>query len=102
MNREENSLLDRATRALRDDTPESEAIAASVARSAQVLSIDVAGDELAGAIQNCEGVQQLFAVCHAGTLSQPRRLLVDAHLRDCGVCLQRFRHIKEGAALDWR
>src|SRR5690349_13863798 len=102
MKREENSMLDRATRALRDDVPDAEAVFASATRSARALDIEAAGVELNGAIQNCEGVQQLFEPYHAGTLSEARRLLVDAHLRDCGVCLRYFRHISEGAALDWR
>ncbi|HKF46249.1 MAG TPA: FecR domain-containing protein [Terracidiphilus sp.] len=98
MNRDERSLLDRATSALKESAPDDDAIAASAARSAHALGIEITREEFAGAIRNCEGVQLLFAPYRAGTLPANRKLLVDAHLRDCGVCLRRFR---EGAGVNW-
>lgn len=101
MKRDEESVLDRATRELRADVPDHQAISASAARSAEVLGIAMNREAFDGAIQDCAGLQRLFGAYHAGALPPSRRLLVDAHLRDCGVCLRAFRAGREDSALDW-
>jgi hypothetical protein len=101
MRRDEESLLDRSVRALRADVPDHQAISASAARSAQALGIDLNRDAFEGAIQDCAGVQGLFGSYRAGDLMPRRRLLVDAHLRDCGVCLRAFREGPTDGTLDW-
>jgi ferric-dicitrate binding protein FerR (iron transport regulator) len=101
MTRDEKTLLDRATQALRADVPDAEAISAAAARTAQALEISVDREAFEGAIENCAGVQRLFVAYRAGNLTENRRLLVDAHLRDCGECLRLFTQGREGAALNW-
>lgn len=103
MKREDQEILDRATRALRTDVPDSEAISASAARLARSLGIETkAAATLDGAIRSCEDVQRLFASYRRGTLPESRRLLVEAHLHDCGPCLRVFQEKSErAAALDW-
>jgi hypothetical protein len=101
MTRDEKTLLDRATQALRADVPDAEAISAAAARTAQALEISVDHEAFEGAIENCAGVQRLFVAYRAGSLTENRRLLVDAHLRDCGECLRLYKQGREGAALNW-
>ena len=101
MKRDDELLLDRATRALQADMPEADEITASRARTAHALGIEAHAEAFSGAIQNCEGVQELLDSYRAGTLPQARALLVQAHLRDCGACLRQFRQGREGAALTW-
>lgn len=101
MRRDEESLLDRAARALRADVPDHQAISASAARSAQVLGIDLNHETFEGAVQDCVGVQRLIGSYRAGALPPSCRLLVDAHLRDCGACLRAFRKGRTDGTLDW-
>lgn len=101
MKRDEQEILDRAMRALRADVPDAEAISASAARTAQSLGIEMNQEAMDGAIHNCEGVQRLFGSYRAGTLPAARKLLVEAHLRDCGVCLRLLHEGRQRAAVNW-
>lgn len=101
MKRDEKSLLDRATLELRADVPDAKAISTSAERSAQTLGIHMDHEAFDGAIQNCEGVQRLFGPYRAGNLTQNRKLLVEAHLRDCGECLRLFHEGRDRAAVNW-
>src|SRR5690242_10795218 len=100
MKRDMETRLDRATHALRADLPAEAAIAAAAARSAQALGIEMNSGAWEGAIHNCEGMQRLFTAYRAGTLPQSRRILVEAHLRDCGLCLRAFEG-RSDATLNW-
>jgi FecR protein len=101
MKRDEKSLLDRATLELRADVPDARAISTSAERSAQALGIHMDQEAFDGAIQNCEGVQRLFGPYRANNLAENRRLLVEAHLRDCGECLRLFHEGRDRAAVNW-
>ncbi len=101
MMRDEKSLLDRATQELRADVPDAEAISASAKRSAQALDIHMDREAFDGAIQNCEGVQRLFGPYRANNLTENRRLLVEAHLRDCGECLRLYNEGRDRVAVNW-
>ena len=101
MKRDEKDILDRATRALRADVPDDEAISGSAHRASHLLRIEIHRDAMDGAIHNCEGVQKLFAAYRADTLPAARSLLVKAHLRECGPCLRLFHEGREGAAVNW-
>jgi hypothetical protein len=94
-------LLDDATRALKADVPDSEAITASAARTARMLGIETDGAALEGAIESCDDVRRLFEPYRAGALLPSRKLLVETHLRDCGACLRLYREGREGAHLNW-
>lgn len=98
MKSESKTLFDRAVQALRDDVPGAAEIAASVRRSAEALGIENRHSAAAGAIQSCEGVRLLMEEYRAGTLSEPKAMLVKAHLADCGACLRVYRQSEN---VDW-
>jgi hypothetical protein len=101
MNREEKSILDRATYALQADVPDADAITASAAKSAQRLGIEINHEAFSGTIRNCDDVRQLLDLYRAGTLPEARTLLVQSHLRECGLCLRHFREGGAEGAVDW-
>ena len=85
MKQDDRSIFERATQALRSDVPDSETITASASRVARGLGIEMNREAFAGAIQNCDDVQQLLNAYRAGTLPEWRALVVRAHLRECGL-----------------
>ena len=101
MKREEKSILDRATQALQADVPDTEAITASAAKAAQRLGIQINHEVFSGAIRNCDDVRQLLDGYRAGTLSEARSLLVQAHLGECGLCLRHFHEGGVETAVNW-
>src|SRR5260370_20035987 len=90
MKLDDKSLLERATQALRTDVPDSETITSSALKAARGLGIEMNHEAFAGAIRNCDDVQQLLSAFRACTLPEGRALLVQAHLRECGSCLRSF------------
>jgi hypothetical protein len=95
------TLLDDATRALKADVPEAEAISASAARTARMLGIEADRVALDGAIESCDDVRRLLGQYRAGGLQPGRKLLVETHLRDCGACQRLYREGRERAHLNW-
>ena len=73
----------------------------SAAKVAQRLGIQMNPEVFSGAIRNCDDVQQLLDAYRAGTLSEARMLLVQAHLGECGLCLRHFREGGAETAVDW-
>ena len=61
--------------ALRADVPDNKAVTAAAERTARVLGFEIDGEAFEGAIQDCAGVQRLFAAYRAGTLQEARKLL---------------------------
>ena len=96
MKNREDVLLDQATRAMRESQPEPGQISTSAEQIAQRIGIPFT-EGAAGA--SCDDLRPLLAAYKAGQLPQSRALLVEAHLRECGVCLRRF-HSGTGA-VDW-
>jgi len=94
------SLLDRATDALRTDVPNADALTTSMRQTAHRLGIDGAS-EAVHAIENCEGIRFLLKAYRAGTLVEPRRLLVESHLHECAPCLRLLREDPDAAVVDW-
>jgi hypothetical protein len=92
--------LRNAVQALQADEPEAEQMAASARRVADKLGIDTVYESTVVAITSCDDVQHLFGAYRAGTLPQARALLIEAHLRDCNLCLRRFKG-GSGVVLDW-
>jgi ferric-dicitrate binding protein FerR (iron transport regulator) len=90
-----------AIQALQADEPEAEQVAVSARRLADKLGIDVVSESRVDAISSCSDVQGLFGSYRAGTLSQARSLLIEAHLRDCNDCGRRFSGRSGAAVLDW-
>jgi hypothetical protein len=94
------SLLERATDALRTDVPTADALTTAMQQTAHRLGIDGAS-EAVHAIQNCEGIRSLLEAYRAGTLPEPRRLLVESHMHECGACLRLLREGSRAAVVDW-
>lgn len=94
-------LLDDATRALRTDLPDPEAISASALRSAQALGIELDRVALDETMKSCEDVRRFFGPLRAGVLPRNRKLLIETHLRDCRPCLRVFREGEHRAPLNW-
>ena len=69
-------------------------------RTARRLGIGGAS-EAVHAIQNCEGIRGLLEAYRAGTLPEPRRLLVESHLHECGACLRVLLEGSRAAVIDW-
>jgi hypothetical protein len=99
--RKDEMLLRTAVQALQADEPEAEQVAASARRVADRLGIDIMNESRVDAISSCDDVQHLFSSYRAGTLSDARSLLIEAHIRDCSACRRRFRGGSSAAVLDW-
>jgi len=99
MKQQDEMRLRTAVQALQEDAPEAAQMAAAAKRVAGRLGIDAMDDSVIDIIENCGDVQHLLPSYRAGTLSGARRLLIEDHLRDCGVCLRRFR--SGTTVLDW-
>lgn len=100
MKQNTKSILEQATDAVRADVPTADALTASMQRAAHRLGMAGTTDAMQ-TIQNCEGVRSLLDGYRAGTLPEPRRLLVESHLHECGACLRLLREGEKGATLDW-
>jgi hypothetical protein len=90
-----------AVQALQADEPEAEQVAVSARRVADRLGIDMVSESTVDAITSCDDVQRLFIAYRAGTLSEARSLLVEAHVRDCIACRQQFKGGSSATVLDW-
>ena len=101
MKRHHDELLNQAIDAVRADEPASEAIHASAARISDRLGIAMLSESAVEQIRSCEDVRHLLPSYRDGTLSDPRALLVKAHLGDCGACLRYFRAGEKAGAVDW-
>jgi ferric-dicitrate binding protein FerR (iron transport regulator) len=101
MKRDEQAILDRATRELRADVPDVEEISGSASRSARLLGIEMNRESFDGAIRNCDGAQQLLGAYRTGALPVAKKLLVEAHLHECGVCLRLLNRDRGAATLNW-
>lgn len=101
MKHHDEELLNGAIQALKNAEPGPEAIANSVERVADRLGIAMQQDVAAEAIRSCEDVQRSLGAYRAGNLSDTRAMLLEAHLRDCALCLHRFRSEPGHAGVDW-
>jgi FecR protein len=99
MRQQDEMRLRTAVQALQGDAPGGAQMAAAAKRVAGRLGIDAMDDSVIDIIENCGDVQHLLASYRAGTLLSARRLLIEDHLRDCGVCRRRFR--SGTSVLDW-
>ena len=101
MKHHEEDMLNSAIQALRNAEPGSEALATSTERVAGRLGISMKSDLAAESLQSCADVQHSLGAYRAGTMSGPRALLLEAHLRDCAECLHQFRSEPGHASVDW-
>jgi hypothetical protein len=98
-------LLSTAIESLRADTPDAAQVTASAQRVADRLGI-ASVDNLSAvsgvvSIEGCGDVRRQLEAYRAGTLSEARSMLIQAHLRDCGACLRSYRSEAGTAAVDW-
>lgn len=100
MKHHDEQLLTDAIEALKSAEPGSGAISASAGRVADRLGIAARAELASEAIESCDDVRRMLGAYRAGSLSPARKLLVEAHLRDCGACLRNFKGAR-GAAVDW-
>jgi len=96
MKNREDVILDQATQAMREQRPEPGQISAAAEKVAQRLGIPFTEDATVG---SCDDMRPLLAAYKAGKLPESRALLVEAHLRECGVCLRRLR--SGSSVVDW-
>jgi hypothetical protein len=92
----QDEMLDKAIKSMREAEPEADQISAAAENVAGRLGIAFADN---AAMDSCEDIRSLFGAYSAGTLPESRALLVKAHLRECGLCLRRF-HSGSGA-VNW-
>jgi len=99
MKKQEEILLDGAIQSMRDAKPDPDQFSASAAKVAGRLGIAAENMTATGAIESCDDMRPLLAGYRDGTLPAARSLLVEAHLRECGVCLRRLH--SGSVAVDW-
>lgn len=99
MKSQDEALLNRAIESVRDDEPSTEQLTASAAKVAGRLGLAFDQEQAVAAIRSCSDIQPLLSGYRAGTLPVPRAMLVEAHLRECGVCLRISR--SGSPAVDW-
>jgi hypothetical protein len=101
MNRQDDTRLQNATQSLRDAAPNDAQLAASGRHLASRLGLDGEGEVAIDAIEGCDDIQRLRNPYRAGTLSNARSLLIEAHLRDCSSCRRQFVSGSGASAVDW-
>lgn len=99
--RDPNSLFDEAVSALRDEPIDALARQEALERAARRLQADLAPSAAApGAehelISGCEGFRALLPAYRAGALSEPRRMLLEDHLRECVPCRRAWHELQRG------
>ncbi len=99
--RHDEALLRTAIEKLRETEPEAALVTAASRRVADRLGIDLSHYPDIEAIESCGDVRQLLTAYRRGILSDARRLVIQAHLRDCGACQRYDRSGSERAPLDW-
>jgi hypothetical protein len=100
MTRDEEILIN-ATKSVRDTVLDQDQLSNSAARVAERLGVNMNMNSAANVIQNCDDVQQSLTAYRAGSLPAARVVLIDSHLRDCGVCLRHYRSQEGQTAVDW-
>ena len=99
--RRDEELLNQAIDAVREDVPDTEAMAAAAGRISDRLGIQMRTDAAVEQIRSCEDVRNLMPAYREGKLPEARGLLVKAHLGECGTCLRYYREGSKAAVVDW-
>ena len=98
--RNDEALLRTAIEKLRETEPDAAQVNSASRRVADRLGIDLAHYPDIEAIESCGDVRQLLTAYRGGNLSDARRLVIHAHLRDCSACQHYYRGGSE-SAVDW-
>ncbi len=100
--RDPRDLFENAVAAVRDESPDPLAREASLQRAARRLEAELnpQAAEVAGGderIHGCAGFRALLPAYRAGALSEPKRMLLEDHLRECVPCRRAWNELKHGA-----
>ncbi|MGD0941381.1 MAG: FecR domain-containing protein [Terracidiphilus sp.] len=95
MRRDDEVRLNAAVNAVKAGEPDAAQFDESAARVASRLNIDFS------AIEGCGDIAELLPFYRAGTLPAARSLLIEAHLRECGVCRGKFRNASRPMLVNW-
>jgi hypothetical protein len=98
--RQDESLLNKGIQALKSAEPDAAQLTASATRVAHQLGLDGVSDTVDHAIESCDDVQHMLPAFRAGSLSHARSQLIEAHIRDCGLCRRHF-HGASSSAVNW-
>jgi hypothetical protein len=98
--RQDELLLNKGIQALQSVEPDAAQLAASATRVAHQLGINNVPERVKNAIESCDDVRHMLSAFRAGALSHARSQLIEAHIRDCGVCRRYFRGGPAGA-VNW-
>jgi hypothetical protein len=99
--RHDEALLRTAIEKLRESMPDAAQMNAASRRVADRLGIDLAHYPVIEAIDSCCDVRQLRTAYCGGILSDARKLVIQAHLGDCGACQRYYRGGAESTVVDW-
>ncbi|MGA3344661.1 MAG: FecR domain-containing protein [Terracidiphilus sp.] len=97
MRRDDEKLLKAAVASVQADEPNDEQIVASAKRVADRLNIEFDVSDIEG----CGDIAQLLPSYRSGTLPAARTLLIEAHLRECNGCRNRFRSASRPTLVNW-
>jgi hypothetical protein len=96
MKNREDVILDQAAQVMREERLEATQLSTAAEKVAQRLGIPIAEGAV---VESCDDMRPLLAAYKAGMLPEGRALLIEAHLRECGVCLRRLH--SGSSAVDW-
>ena len=99
--RHDEAMLRAAIEELRETEPDAALVNAALRRVADRLGMDDIRYPDIEAIESCGDVRRLLTAYRSGVLSEARRLVIQAHLRDCSTCQRHYRGGSESAVLDW-
>lgn len=95
-----DTILENAINDLRTNLPEEDDLQASARRVADRLGLDMAPLSL-NSIAACEDVPNSLTAYRTGAIADARTLLIQAHLRECGVCQSYFNTGTKLSDVDW-
>lgn len=102
---EDTPLVDRAVGAVHEDTPDAESVRLAADRVWGNLAAEAARAEPAaeagtdadvGVLDTCGDYQALLPAYMAGSLSEPRRILLEDHSRECVACRRALIAARKG------
>jgi hypothetical protein len=97
MRRDDEVRLNTAVDAVKAGEPDAAQVDESARRVASRLDIEFD----VRAIEGCGDIAELLPSYRAGTLPAARTLLIEAHLRECSACRNRFRNASRPVIVNW-
>jgi hypothetical protein len=97
MRRDDEVRLNAAVNAVKAGEPDAAQVDESARRVASCLDIELD----VSAIEGCGDIAELLPSYRAGALPAARSLLIEAHLRECSGCRNRFRNASRPMQVNW-